>query len=185
MKPTTLLSNLGLTGFFIAFSLQTAFSLESDQQQPISIKANQAQLQEAQGLAIYSGDVELIQGSLKILCDELIVSDDTLGAESIKAIGQPAYFEQKITPEEPLLKASARQIIYRLTDDQVLLKTQAKVIQGDNTFEGNLIEYDLKTQQLKASSPPETSSNSPKKETPKKSKQRVKMILQPRPKEPS
>ncbi len=155
-----------------AFS--SLWALESDRYQPISIQADEAQLSESQGLATYTGNVELQQGSLKIQCDQLIVSSDETGVNQIEAIGKPAHFEQKTATTDPKLEANAHRITYLTSKDKVLLKTNARVQQGDNLFEGDLITYDLNTQQLSAFKPDEK-----KGDKKKDSDDRVRMILQP------
>lgn len=154
-------------------SSQLAHSLESDRYSPINIQANHAELSESNGMAIYTGKVELSQGSLRILCDTLTVYTQNGAVNKVEANGQPAHYQQQLENNEPNVQAESLSIVYLPADEKVILKRNAKLMQSSNVFEGDLIEYDLKQQRLSASQTPNSTadkSNPPK---------RVRMTLQP------
>jgi lipopolysaccharide export system protein LptA len=153
-------------------SIQPSYSLEADRYAPINIQANHAELSESHGTAIYTGKVELSQGSLRILCDTLTVYTQSGAVNKVEANGQPAHYQQQLENNEPNVQAESLSIVYLPADEKVILKHNAKLMQSKNVFEGDLIEYDLKQQRLSASQSP----NNIDKTTPPK---RVRMTLQP------
>ncbi|MCZ7019093.1 LptA/OstA family protein, partial [Salmonella enterica] len=55
-----------LLGLGAALGSVSAWALPNDSQQPIHIQADDAQLDDKQGIATYKGDVIITQGSMKI-----------------------------------------------------------------------------------------------------------------------
>lgn len=163
-----------LLGSMLAHLLsQPAHGLESDRYSPINIHANHAELSETNGMAIYTGKVELSQGSLRILCDTLTVYTQNGAVNKVEANGQPAQYQQQLDNNEPHVQAESLSITYLPADEKVILKRNAKLMQSKNVFEGDLIEYDLKQQRLSASQNPSTATDTA---IPSK---RVRMTLQP------
>jgi lipopolysaccharide export system protein LptA len=179
IKPRRHLVKQTFTGIvFFAITLtygmiSPAYSLESDRYSPINIQANHAELSEANGMAIYTGKVELSQGSLRIQCDTLTVYTQSGAVNKVEANGQPARYQQQLDNNEPNVQAEALSIVYLPADEKVILKQNAKLLQSNNVFEGDLIEYDLHQQRLSASQTPNETKGSST--TPK----RVRMTLQP------
>lgn len=76
-----------------------AQALPDDEQQPIEIEADRAELDDATGTATYSGSVRLDQGSLKVRAARLIIETDAQQVQRITAEGDrdqdlPARYEQ-------------------------------------------------------------------------------------------
>lgn len=162
--------------FILALLSNTAWAIESDRNAPIEIQADSAKISEAKQTAIYKGNVELVQGTLKIICDQLTVFNSAEGVERVEAQGRPASYSQKMSLDKPHLDAAAGKIIYLPASARIRLEGNAKIKQGGNVFEGQLIEYDLEQQVLMASG-----DNGNAKQNDSKEKQRVKMTLQPQP----
>ncbi len=152
---------------------QASYSLENDRYSAINIQANHAELSEANGMAVYTGKVELSQGSLRINCDTLTVYTQNGTVNKVEANGKPAHYQQQLENNEPNVQAEALSIVYLPADEKVILKLNAKLMQSNNVFEGDLIEYDLHQQRLSASQTPNETTNNTT--TPK----RVRMTLQP------
>lgn len=150
----------------------TSWAIDSDRSAPIEIQADSAKISEAKQTAIYKGNVELVQGTLKITCDQLTVFNSSGGVERVEAKGAPAAYSQRMSLDKPPLDAAASTIVYLPAQAQIRLEGNASIKQGGNIFEGQLIEYDLEKQVLMASGS-DANQNSPKE------KQRVKMTLQP------
>lgn len=150
---------------FIGLSfIASAFALEEDKNQPINIQADRAKLSEAAGTAVYTGSVELNQGTLTIQCDQLTLFNANGGVSKVEAQGSPAFYTQLLDKDKPPVEAVAKNIVYLPQEEKIILTHEAKVSQGLNEFQGELIEYNLKKQLLTATG---------------QSKNRVRMILQP------
>lgn len=157
-----------------------AWAVESDRSAPIEIQADSAKISEAKQMAIYKGNVELAQGTLKIMCDQLTVFNSPEGVERVEAEGRPASYSQKMSIDKPPLDAAAGKIIYMPAKARIRLEGNAKIKQGGNVFEGQLIEYDLEQQVLMASG---DRADDPSLDN--KAPQRVKMTLQPQTAKPN
>ncbi|CBL44216.1 OstA-like protein [gamma proteobacterium HdN1] len=151
----------------------TALALESDRQQPIEIIADQAELDEGQGVAHYTGKVVLTQGSLIINADDLYIrADNNKQVQQVTAKGSPAVFTQTPEPDQPPVTAKAKTIDYYVSDEKLILQLDAIVVQNESTFQGTRIQYDIRTRRMQAT-------GGDAKNAVKGGNQRVKMVLPP------
>lgn len=148
-----------------------AAALDTDRTQPLKIVADSALLDDKAGIATYSGNVVLTQGSLKINAGNLRIQTAQGKVDIVTADGQPASFTQTPAPDQPPVVATARNIEYRVKEQLLILKREASIVQNENVFKGEEIRYEIQSQRLKAVGQP--GSNTPG-ET---GKQRVEMIL--------
>ncbi|NBA97109.1 lipopolysaccharide transport periplasmic protein LptA [Pseudomonas sp. R5(2019)] len=131
-----------------ALGSASAWALPTDRDQPIRIQADDAQLDDKQGIATYKGDVVITQGSMKITGNTVTLTRTASGdVDVVTAVGSLAYFEQQQKATDPeKVKAYAVTIQYHSTQDRVVLIDQAKVINAGNTTEGEKIVYDTANQ---------------------------------------
>ncbi|CAD5375622.1 Lipopolysaccharide export system protein LptA [Pseudomonas sp. OF001] len=167
-NPLPLLFGLG-----ILLAGAPAWSLPSDRNQPIRVQADSAELDDAQGVAVYRGGVVITQGSLKITGDTVTITQDKSGdIEVFTATGKPAYYEQQPAADKPLVKAYGLTIQYFAANERIVLIDQAKVVQEGNTFEGEKIVYDTQRQIVNAGRATGSKVTTPR--------ARIDMVIQPR-----
>lgn len=124
-------------------------ALGSDRDQPIEIKADRAVLDDTRGVATYSGNVSVLQGSLHISADEVeVVSEENevarIVASSNSPVDRPAIYQQQPDNSE-IVTAKAGRIIYLVADELLKLEGSASLSQTtDLSFSGETIDYDLK-----------------------------------------
>jgi lipopolysaccharide export system protein LptA len=163
MKPTSL--TLSTILILLTFLPGTTRALPEDRQQPIQIESNRAVRDEKAGTTIYIGDVELIQGSLKLLADRLeIYSKDNNEVERIVAYGKPAYLEQQPSADKPPIKAHGETIRYFVLLERFQLEKDASIEQDGSVVTSNIIDYYIQDEVVKASG----------------SEQRVRVVIPPR-----
>lgn len=139
-----------LLGLFLIFA-NPAFALESDQQQPLYLEADNAELDEAKHLSLYSGNVIVRQGSLEIRADQVTIHHaEDKRPELVIAIGKPATYKQAIEGEEKPVQAEALRMEYQADKDELTLIDQAVVFQGTDTFRSDRILYDRINARVKA-----------------------------------
>jgi lipopolysaccharide export system protein LptA len=161
---------LGLSAFLLGSS---AWALPEDRNQPIRVQADNAELDDRQGVAVYRGDVVITQGSMKITGDTVTITQSASGDVDIfTSIGKPAYYEQKPSADKEVVKAYGLTIQYFASNERIVLIDQAKVIQEGNTFEGEKIVYDTQRQIVNAGRATDTNVTTPR--------PRVDMVIQPR-----
>ena len=66
-----------------------AWALSSDKDQPVLVEADSADIDDAKNMSVYSGNVEIQQGSLRILADKVTVYHEERKPQRIVAEGQP------------------------------------------------------------------------------------------------
>ncbi len=139
---------------FVLLSITSlSHALSSDKEQPIQISADKVEIDNAQGKSIYSGNVEMIQGSIKITGNTATIYTDIDGnLKKADILGTPASFQQTPDNKEEIdAKADHIEVLYQ-KDEQVNLYKNASLIQGTNTFTGDKIKYLMATDQVFADS---------------------------------
>ena len=90
------------------------------------------------------------QGSLIIEADAVTVQLKNGRVEKLTISGNPASFEQKPDRQEDLVKSRADYMEYYAPQERLVLQSNAEVIQGNNLFRGDHIEYDTRNSVVKA-----------------------------------
>ena len=132
--------------------------LESDSEQQISIQADSALFSELDGATQYLGDVELVQGSISVTSDQLMVYSNEGEIERIVATGNPATYRQLPEVGDEMVVARSMTIDYKVSEDMLYLVDEASLVQGETALRGNTIVYDVKANTLRASGSPGTES---------------------------
>ncbi len=147
---------------FLAVGLPYSYAtqaLPTDSEQPIHIVSNAAERDAKRGITIYSGDVQMNQGTLSIKADRVVIhSDSNNKVSKIIATGSPAHYQQIPEIDQPLVVAKGNTIVYSIRKDQLRLTDKASLQQNDGTtLTGNSILYDIKAAVVKAESDKSTS----------------------------
>jgi len=129
-----------------------ASALPGDRDQPIHITADKALRDEVESVTIYTGNVELVQGSLELEADKLTIYHTTDVADKIIAEGSPAKMRQQPELDKSVVHAHARVITYYKSEDRVHLKTDARIEQEGSVVEGDAIDYFIAKQLITAES---------------------------------
>ncbi|MEL7045821.1 MAG: lipopolysaccharide transport periplasmic protein LptA [Pseudomonadota bacterium] len=132
-------------------------ALPEDRLQAIEITAARAERNEPRGYTLYSGDVVLVQGSLRIEADSLTIFHDQVAADRIIAQGAPARLQQRPALDKPFVKASAERIVYEKSSELVLLRIDARIEQEGAIVTGESIRYFMAEQRVRADSADDSS----------------------------
>jgi lipopolysaccharide export system protein LptA len=122
------------------FSLNT-FALGANDNAPIKIQSDRAELDNQNGIATYTGDVVMIQGDAKLMADKVIIFSKKNVLVKIEAYGKPAHFSQSKNAKTPKTDAYGNTIIYTKSTQILKLIKSAKLEQARNSFTGEEIEY--------------------------------------------
>ena len=153
-----------LFALLLALVSGTAFALDSDSMQPIELAADSVDFNEAKGLSIYKGDVDLRQGSIRLRGDLVTVYQDGLDPKRVVAEGRPVKFEQRI--DKGQVKGEALRVEYEVNSENIILIGDAVLIQGKDSMRSDRIVYDRINSVVKAGAAA-------------KGKQRVRITIQP------
>jgi len=155
--------------------------LSTDKDQPIQVEADKAQLDDKNNVSIYTGNVVLTQGSIRMTGNKMTVyNTENHELDTLIMEGSPATYRQLPDDSKVYDEAEAKTIKYFELKNQVLLIDNAVVRQEDFFMRGDRIEYDTKLNRAKAESKPATASGPEAKK-----KERVKVILKKKKKESS
>ena len=135
-------ARLGLWAIVWAGALPgLGWPLPEDADQPIHIRAQTAEFGRDSRQALYLGSVQVLQGSLEVRADQLIVDHDGGRVLRIIAQGQPARYRQLLRQGE--LEADAATIVYHAGEQRIDLEGSARLIQSGSEVAGERIRYDL------------------------------------------
>ena len=144
----TMLRHMALLLVFVPAMAQ---GLSSDRNQPITIEADRATLNEKDGSSIYEGNVHLQQGTLNLRGNRMTVqiADDEI--EEIVLTGQPASYRQRPDGRDTDQHAEAGRIEYHAADERLILLDNARVWQSDaEEFRSERIVYNIKKNTVSA-----------------------------------
>jgi lipopolysaccharide export system protein LptA len=137
-----------------------------DAEQPVKITADSASFDQQKGEAVYSGNVEVAQGSRHLFSDKLTIKRGTDSKiEIMVASGNPARFRSQPDPNKPEGSGRAKLIKYYPELETVDLFNNAEITQDGNSVSGPMLKYNFATGNLKSTS---------------NAKQRTTVILQPK-----
>ncbi|MBB3143401.1 lipopolysaccharide transport periplasmic protein LptA [Halomonas organivorans] len=163
-------SLLALTLLAATLTTPMAVALEGDASAPIQVEADRLDLDDRAGTAVYQGDVSIQQGSMQLTGDRVEIQRNAAGQlTTATATGQRAYLEQKPAPDQPLVRAWGRTVVYHVAERRIELIDQAELHQGGDTFDGGYLEYFLDRRVVQARADAEGVDE----------RQRVRMTLEP------
>ena len=142
-----------LCGLLAGLCATPAHALPEDREQPIHITADKAVRDEKRGLTVYSGNVEMRQGSMELEADTLTIYHEANDANKIVARGAPARMRQQPEIDKGLVHAHAAIITYLRDVERVNLRKGAHLERDDGTLvTGDSIDYFIIKQLVKAES---------------------------------
>jgi lipopolysaccharide transport periplasmic protein LptA len=146
-QPTKL--NKWLLCLLLAGITSTAHALKSDVEAPVQIEADSAVFDKMAGTATYEGNVSIKQGTLEILATRIEINAPNNEIVSIFAIGVPVSLKQKMDNGK-LASGKAREMHYLVKEKRLILDGDAELLQDQDRFTSNHIEYLTGTGQLQA-----------------------------------
>ncbi len=132
--------------------MNVCFSLPEDKQAVIQFRADSADINQTTHHGIYTGNVQLDQGSTHIRAAEAITEGNQKN-QLIKAIIKgnkdiPAHYWTLTANDKPPLHAYAETIHYYPEKQRIELIGNARVEQGTNSFSAPKITYDMVQQHV-------------------------------------
>ncbi|SJN13843.1 LptA, protein essential for LPS transport across the periplasm [Halomonas citrativorans] len=138
-------------------------------QAPIEVEADQLDLDQRAGTAVYSGDVNIRQGNMQLRGDRVeIIRNDAGELSRAIATGERAYLRNQLDDQDEPMEGWARRVVYHVAERRVELIDQAELTQAGDQFTGGRLEYFIDREVVQARS--DVSGSEP---------QRIRMTLQP------
>ena len=160
--------------FLISFVWSSsALALPEDKTKPIELEANQAKLNNQSGLAEYTGNVVITQGTAKLEADRVILHSENNQIKRMEAFGAPAKYQQILNAGEQPTYIEGKTLDLKVDQELIEITESGAIYQGNDRLTGEKIIYSLKTGELKAG---EHNTD----QTQQNSDTRVKMIFHPK-----
>ena len=141
-------------------------ALPTDNQKPIQVEADSLEVRDEENISIYNGNVRLIQGSLEIQSENLVIHFNAAKELTLMQMtGTPATFRQLDT-ERKELKGQADKLDYTASDSVLLLQGNALFTHDGDTIKSQKIRVNTQNNSIEAGS---TEANS-----------RIHMTIQPK-----
>lgn len=148
---------------------------KADRDKPVNLEADKITVDDAKKVHIFEGNVQLVQGTLIIRTDRLVVTQDADGFQKGVAYGGAnglARFRQKRESKDEYVDGEAERIEHDAKTEKTEFFTRAYIKSGLDEVRGQYVQYDGKSEHyLVTSGPGGTVSGRP---------ERVRAVIQPK-----
>ena len=166
--------------FFTAILLAVqSNSLAAEQVEKIFIDADHMQMNINTGYSVYTGNVKITQGELKLIGDKVTVQQSNDEVERITVTGKPAHYNH-VTEKGENIQAESELMVYTASQNKLVMTVNAKLKQPDHQVSSQKIVYDTEKKIVIAGDKTGSSSS----DSGSDSSQRVNITLTPK-KEPA
>lgn len=144
-----------LSAFMVLSCLATPVQAEQgDRDQPIHVRADHNKIDLKTDKSFLSGNVSIVQGSMKILADELLLSQDADGNISAQGSGKPVRFKQKQDNSREWLEVEARRFDYEGKAGILRLFDEVVIRQGRDVSQASSAVFNLNAEVYEVSGVP-------------------------------
>lgn len=171
---TKLLLATFLLPTFLLLCAPASFADRADRDKPMHLEADQVIMDDARQISTFTGNVRLSQGTLLIRGDKIIVVQDKDGNKHATAYGNTAEFRQKREGLDEYVEGYGGRIEYDMRTETLNFREKARLKRDRDEVSGDHITYSAKTEIFQVNSSDANSRNGPP--------QRVRAVLQPKPK---
>lgn len=150
--PVELLRILSLTTALLMTAPVSA--LERDRYEQIDVRADNSDLDSANGLVKLVGNVTITQGSLKVDAEAADVHQNSRSGEIERIVlrGTPARMEQALDNAAGHMRASASEIDYNARQDTIVLTGGVRIMDPRGTLTGERVTYNVAGGNVRAQS---------------------------------
>ena len=136
-----------------AFVSMPTFAASADKDQPIEVEADSLEVRDNDNISIYSGNVRLVQGTLNVRSDKLVIHfDDDKNLVLMEMTGAPASFRQLDDDNKEMI-GQADKLDYFEPKSLLVLKGNARFSNDGDLIESSMISINTENDNLKAASP--------------------------------
>jgi len=126
-----------------------ALAERGDRDQPVNVEANRITVDDAKKVQVLEGNVQLVQGTLVIRAEKVVVTQDANGYQKGIAYagnGHLATFRQKRDGKNEFVEGEAERIEHDSRSEKTELFNKAHVKSGLDEVHGQYISYDATTE---------------------------------------
>ncbi|WP_158675281.1 lipopolysaccharide transport periplasmic protein LptA [Thiohalobacter thiocyanaticus] len=118
-------------------------ALSSDRDQPMHIEADHADINDQTGVHVYTGNVVVTQGSMRLTADHLTLQIEAGEIVEGVALGEPATYKQRPDNKDEDVYAESLRMEYYAGNERIILIDEAEVTQAGDIFRSERIVYDV------------------------------------------
>lgn len=122
----------------------------ADREKPIQVEADHAAVDDRNGINEFTGNVLVVQGTLRLQADRVLVREDKQGNQTADAIGKPIRMKQKLDDNAGWVEGEADKMLYDSKNGQLRLMGKAWLKRGRDEVRGEFIFFDSVTEQYQA-----------------------------------
>ena len=129
---------------------------KADREKPIHIESDKMSLDNANKISVFEGKVELTQGTLRLIAEKVVVTEDATGHKFCVASGHLASFRQKRDEANEFVEGYGERIEYNTLTEKIDLFIHARVKRDQDDVSGDHITYSTVTEIFRVYSPANT-----------------------------
>ncbi|MEP6701385.1 MAG: lipopolysaccharide transport periplasmic protein LptA [Betaproteobacteria bacterium] len=114
---------------------------KTDREKPIRYSANNLDGNEAEQTVLLTGKVEVVQGTIVLKADRVVLKQQPDGSYNVTATGKPVTFRQKMDNSDEFVEAQGLRIEYLGAKDLVELYDQGWIKRGKDELRGAFLTY--------------------------------------------
>ena len=145
-----------LLGILLFGQVFVVHAEKADRDKPLNIEADRMSLDNANHVSIFDGKVELTQGTLRVIAEKVVVTEDATGHKFCIATGHLASFRQKRDGANEYVEGYGERIEYNTLSEKIDLYVRARVKRDQDDVRGDHITYSTQTEIFRVNSPENT-----------------------------
>lgn len=123
----------------------------ADREKPIHLESDVVVVDNVNQTSVFEGKVELTQGTLRILAEKIVLTQDKEGYKHCTATGKLASFRQKQEGSNDYMEGYGERIEYDTRAETVDFFGQAHIKREGDDVRGDHITYSIKTEVFQVS----------------------------------
>jgi lipopolysaccharide export system protein LptA len=126
-----------------------AYAEKGDREKPINIEADRFSMDDIKKVQIFEGNVVMVQGTMRLNTNKLVVTEDIDGFQKGEATGGPnglARFKQKRDGKDEYIEGEAERIVHDTRSEKTEFFVRAWVKSGQDEVRGYYISYEAPTE---------------------------------------
>lgn len=136
------------------FFVQSVMAERGDRKKPMYLEADRATVEdvnrkEASRITVFTGNVIITQGTMRISADKVIMKEDLNGFKHATATGDLVSFRQKRDGLDEYVEGWSQRVEYDSKTDKIELFRQARLKRGSDEVQGDYISYDMNSEFFK------------------------------------
>ena len=116
-----------------------------DSNAPVEVTSDQLQLDQTAGTALFTGDVLVVQGGMRLAAPRILVEYARLPDGTVGSDVQRITASEGVTMATPTEAAEADSAVFTPGTDEVVMTGDVLLTQGPNTLNGSRLVIDLAT----------------------------------------